>query len=182
MDSFLGWWLDNRRNIDKFFLPFHGIISTATGLVMVFGAVRIDTSPFVLHLLELLFSYTLNAAILFCLTRGLAEEGMNCLAAFPTTISMLAFTIFTLCFRLIPGYTPYRPWLATFEIAVLQKTWMNHSWMLVAMISGSVVLVVSYWVTSKARFGDLIRPMITYFEIMLSVNITVNLMLNYSCY
>jgi hypothetical protein len=177
MDSFLEWWLNFRFKIKAYFIPFWVILAVVSGLILILSGIRVDQNPAVLHALEFIFTFSLNIIFLYELVRVPAEEQMTCLVAYPVFMSMIAFSLFTVCMRVIPYFSFSRPWYVSFELSILQRSWMNLPWMIIVIIGGLIVLTVTLLVTSKARFGDLIRPILGFIILTIFTNSLINLYL-----
>lgn len=182
MDSFLGWWLEFRFKIKSYFIPFWVVLAVVSGAILIFSAMKVEDNPLTVHVLEFVFTFSFNIIFLYELVRVPAEEQMSCLVAYPVFFSMLAFGIFVVCIRVVPYFSAMRPWYVSFELAIQQRSWMSFSWALISMFSGFVVLLLTFWVLSKARFGDFIRPMLGFFIISIVTNALINFFLYYTNY
>ena len=63
----------------------------------------------------------------------------------------------------IPNYFPITPWFATPEVALIQGTLMNTTWVALSVLGSFIILILSFWITSKTKFGDFIWPIVTFF-------------------
>lgn len=183
MNPVYAWWLRARGKANDVFMPIMTVIAIITGGILLFSGIHVLKQAMMVHVLELVFTFSINALLLFGITRSPLEYEIKSILPLPVLLSTLAFSIFVVCLRVIPNYSPTTPWFVTPEVALIQGTWMNTTWIVISVLGSFLVLILSFWITSKARFGDFIWPIITFFITSIVFNAIANFFLflaNYS--
>jgi hypothetical protein len=176
------WWLTFRNRIDGFFMPVMTIIAVITGGICLFSGIHVLRQPILVHILELIFTFSLNMIFLFGLMRKSVEDNIKPVIALPTFVASLVFAVFTLGFRLIPHFDMGIPWNVSLEISSINKSWMTGNWILVSMLVGLLLQFLAFWAVARARFQDIVWPYLAYCLTVFVFQLVANFFLNLANY
>jgi hypothetical protein len=157
------WWLGIRNRIDDWFMPFITTVAVISGGILLFSGIHVLRNTMFVHIMEFIFTYSFNAALIFGLTRKAVAENISCVLTLPVLISTLVYAIFVVGLRVIPSTDPLTPWFVVLEYTTIFQTWMGADWLIISMVVGLALYFLSFWAVSRARIGDIVWPFLTYF-------------------
>ena len=73
------------------FMPIMTVIAIITGGILLFSGIHVLKQTMLVHVLELAFTFSINALLLFVITRSPLEYEMKCILPLPVLLSTLIF-------------------------------------------------------------------------------------------